>query len=365
MCADGAPGSARRRGAQRGSLLIEFMVAAALALALVVWGTHEWAERVRVLQARSLAAWMESARDAVQAYLDRESGRILERMEEAAGSGDPDGLLPGPDWEALRALGMLPAGWEPVGPLGQSLGIALERDGDCARGTCAVRALVHTRAPLLGARGTLDEALVAEWLMAAHGRGFVLWPHRPDAFSGAGQRIPVSGGPAGAWVPGMVALLAARSTAGPSTGTDPAESGGTEDFLRVRDPRDPDFQNDLTAQGIVRSGSQLVARDSVVLEQGWKSGTACSTEGAVGRDQAYPGVLICREGRWRLIARAEGGGYLLNSRRGCQNSLAASTHNPYTGGCFCPPGFTLLQVSESGSVSTAEGLTSGFLCIPN
>ncbi|CAM5204310.1 Pilus assembly protein OS=Castellaniella defragrans OX=75697 GN=HNR28_001958 PE=4 SV=1 [Castellaniella defragrans] len=350
--------------AQRGSLLIECMLAAALALAFALWASHEWAERARVLQARSLAVWMGVARDAAQAYLSGDADRLARLAGTAEDPESPQGLLPGPGWEALRAQGMLPPGWQPRGPLGHSLDLVLWRSGDCAREGCRLQALVHTRAALRQPRGGLDEGLIAEWLMAAQGHGFVLWPHRPDAFSGAGRRVSVPSAAVGPWIPGMVALLATHEVSQGGT-TVPVEPGGTEDFLRVRDSRDPDFQGALSVQGTVRSGRELVARDSVVLEGAWASNTACTAEGAVGRDRAHAGLLICSRGKWQLVARALGGGYLLNTRRGCKNSLGAATPNPYTGDCACPMGFNPLQIAESGAATSADGLTMGYLCIPN
>lgn len=371
------------RGTQRGMLLIECMVVAALALALAVWGSHEWAERTRVLQARSLATWMETARDAVQAYLVREASALTPEKGEAI---EPDAsALSAPDWAALQAQGLLASGWQSSGPAGQTLGVRLWRSGGCQPGACRLNALVHTRTALQQRSGALDGALAAEWLLAAGGRGFVLWPHRPAVFSGAGEQVPLPPGSVDEWRPGMVALMAAHTVArsivpgdGSGDGDDDDDGGGddddsgngggpgnTDDFLRVRDTRDPDFQNRVTAQGELRSDTRVVARESLVLEDGWRNGSACSTENAVGRDQNYAGLLICRQGQWRLVARASGGGFLTNTRRGCKNVLGTPTPNPYTGACQCPDGFAVLQVSESGSLTSADGLSSGYLCVPN
>lgn len=351
--------------AQRGMLLVEFMVAAVLALALAVWGSHEWAERTRVLQARSLAAWMETARDAVRAYLSQESVRLAQRGAADDAAGSADGPLPVPGWQDLQVRGFLPGGWQARGPMGHELGLYLWQSGDCLHESCRLNALVYTRGALQRRSGQFDAVLVAEWLLAADGRGLVLWPHKPAVFSGAGEQIPLpEGGPA-QWAPGMVALFVAQAVVRGSSAGQGGGSGETEDFLRVRDTRDPDFQNGMTAAGEVRSGTRVVARESIVLEDGWKGGTTCPIEGAVGRDQNYAGVLICRQGRWNLVARATGGGYMLNSRRGCKNILGTPTPNPYTGECLCPAGFSVLQISESGSMTAPDGLTMGYLCIPN
>src|SRR5690606_23288634 len=62
--------------AQQGALLLEFMVVAILSLVLAVWTGGEWAQRARALQARSLAAWMEIARDAADAFLARHAHEL-------------------------------------------------------------------------------------------------------------------------------------------------------------------------------------------------------------------------------------------------------------------------------------------------
>lgn len=366
LCApSGRSRPAAARVAQRGMLLIEFMIAAAVALALSVWGSHEWAERTRALQARSLATWMETARDAVRAYLSQESIRLGQGIAADGADGSTDGPLTAPEWRDLQARGFLPGGWQARGPMGHELGLYLWQTGDCQTESCRLNALVHTRGALRHRSGQFDVALAAEWLLAADGRGFVLWPHKPTVFSGAGEQIPLpESGPA-QWVPGMVALFVPQAVVHGAAAGGGGGSGETEDFLRVRDTRDPDFQNGVTAVGEVRSGTRMVARESLVLEEGWKGGTACPTEGAVGRDQNYAGVLICRQGKWNLVARATGGGYMLNSRRGCKNILGTPTPNPYTGECLCPAGFSVLQISESGSMTAPDGLTMGYLCIPN
>src|SRR5690606_24523047 len=111
-------------------------------------------------------------------------------------------------------------------------------------------------------------------------------------------------------------------------------------------PRDPDFQGDATVQGRIRSGTRLVARDSLELEQGWDVGETCTPEGALGRARDGLGVLACRQGFWALVARPDGGGYMFNNRRGCVDSRGRPTANPATGACTCPAGYVRVLVAE-------------------
>lgn len=354
------------RAGQGGALLVELMLVVGLTVLLAVWGGHEWVERVRRLQVRSLAVWMREAQAAVQAYLDQRVSPPGAAVDETGEAADP-GELP-PSWDALQADGFLAPGWRPRGPLSQTLGLRFEREGACPESPCIVRAFIHTRAGLHGKSGHPDEALLAEWLLAARGEGLVLWPRHSGVFSGAGRRFPVPDTPhEGALPAGAVALLAQKilpADAGRGDAGGPGgETGNTEDFLRLRDARDPDFQNRLSVVGDVRTGARVVAYDSLVLEKPWQVRSSCSTEGALGRAEGA-GVVICRQGTWQVLARPPGGGFLQNSRRGCVNVLGQSSANPMTGACSCPPGHGALLVSEGGSAMAPEGLSLGYVCVP-
>jgi hypothetical protein len=289
---------------QRGSLLLEFTVAALLSLMLAVWASHEWAQRTRVLQARSLAVWMGVAQDAVQAFLAQHAAMLANASthDALAGLGIADWMAP--RWEELRAAGFLASGWQPGGPLRRTLGLSVLREGVCPGPSCHVWALVYAQPALRTNAGGVDEALVAEWLQAAGGHGLVIWPHQPGFLGGAGLRMPVPGTDAGHWVPGVVAL-AVRA---PSGTRSESVTEGDADYLRVGDVRDPDFQGDATVQGRIRSGTRLAARDSLELEHGWGVGEACTPEGALGRVRDGLGVVTCQQGFWALLARPAGGG---------------------------------------------------------
>ncbi len=193
---------------QRGALLLEFMVVAILSLALAIWASHEWAQRARALQARSLAAWMDMARDAADAFLARHAIMLAAAPADDALAGLGFADWTAPRWEELREAGLLAGGWQDTGPLRRTLGLRVVREGVCPGAACRIRALVHARPALQTAAGQVDEALVAEWLQAAGGRGLVVWPHQPGFLGGAGLRIPVPVPGAADWAPGTVALAA-------------------------------------------------------------------------------------------------------------------------------------------------------------
>ncbi len=335
------------------------MVVAVLSLVLAIWASQEWAQRTRALQARSLAAWMGIARDAAEAFLARHAAEL-------SGAGAADTLVDrgyadwtAPRWDELRSAGLLGAGWQTTGPLHRTLGLRVVRDGECPGASCRVWALLHARPALRAPAGGVDEGLVAEWLQAAEGRGLVVWPRQPGFLGGAGLRVPVPEPGTADWSPGVVAL-AARTA--PVHGSE-VGAGGGDDYLRVRDARDPDFQGDATVQGQVSSGSYLVARNGLYLEQGWGVGGMCAPEGVLGRARDGVGMMVCRQGIWALLVRPPGGGYMLNSRRGCFNATGGSSANPVTGACSCPPGYAMVQVAETGSLVAPEGWTVGYLCV--
>ncbi|WP_345798320.1 hypothetical protein [Castellaniella sp. MT123] len=347
---------------QQGSLLVEFMIVAILSLALAVWAGQEWARRARALQARALAAWMEPARQTAEAFLRQQADALMRADTPTALAAQGVADWSAPTWAELRATGLLPPGWEENGPLGQTLDLRIVRDGSCPQTPCRLQALIASRTGLLHRQGGVDEELVAEWLQASGGRGLVVWPRQPGLLRGAG--LAVAPDSAWGWGAGTVALAVWLPI-----GTDPAlpPGGSTDDpdHLRVRDPRDPDFQGDASVAGAVRSGTWLQARDGLVLDKGWRGNAACSTDRALGRDERYPGLLICLGGTWQQLARPAGGGYMYNSRKGCASATGVTTANPLTGSCSCAAGYSDVQVAESGSLTALEGLSRGYLCLPN
>lgn len=340
---------------QGGFVLIELLAAGLIVVLLSVWAAHAWAQRVRDLQAQSLAEWMLVAQDAAQAFLRQHGGLIAQ----AAGTADlvPHGYADwsAPTWAELRSVGLVPVGWAESGPLGQSLGLRVLRAGACPGAACQVTMIVHTQRPLLDRQGlAIDEGMVAQWLLAARGQGLVIWPQSAGVLSGAGRRLPVPDG----WAPGTLALALGAGSAG---------AGGPVDlsaYLKVQDERDPQFQGDATVQGSIRSGKSLRARDYLVLEgSGFEHGS-CTDEGAVTLDSMYDGMLRCREGRWRSMGRAPGGGFMLNSSSGCFDPTVGYLGNPLTGDCSCPFNYVPVMVSKVGGIYDVGGQSLGYVCVP-
>ncbi|HUH40207.1 MAG TPA: hypothetical protein VL024_04970, partial [Castellaniella sp.] len=336
----------------------ELLVASVILVLVSTWAAHAWAQRVRDLQAQSLAVWMMTAQDAVAAYLGHHRRALAEAADSSALALEGFADWSKPSWAEMQAVGLLPAAWTQVGPMGHAAGVQVLRSGVCPGTACTAWALVHTSQPLLHHDGhSVDEGLIAQWLMAVQGRGMVVWPHASEMLSGAGRRLPSPEG----WLAGTVALAVGMPTGG--TGDTGASQPDLSQYLKVQDDRDPDFQGDTTVKGDVRSGASLWARDYLVLGQAQFEHDPCADEGALSLERGYDGSLLCRSGRWRSAGRAHGGAFLVNNRRGCYDAHGAFRGNPLTDTCACPFNYAAVMVSDTGTEAAPEGRTSGYICI--
>ena len=349
-------------GAQGGFILLELTIAALLMTLLVVWASQAWMQRLRDAEAQSLAAWMLAARHVAQSYLDVHADEIAQApLSGVLGDGAYQDWSR-PAWAELKADGLAAADFPESGPLGLRLGMQVLRQGSCPGPACRLEVLIHTDGPILSRdRRRIDEGLIAQWLMAANGGGAVVWERSPDVLAGASLRHPNPvPGMAQPWPAGVVAMSVVRSTgAGDQSG-----HGNSEDFLRVGDVRDPDFQGSATVRGDIRTQSSLAAARYLVLAERNLEYQSCSIEGALSVERGYRGLLLCSGGVWMSAGRAAGGGFSHNSLRGCVNSLGQSTRNPVTRSCSCPGGYAAVQISDSGP-DPVEGRTEGYICVVN
>ncbi len=356
---------------QSGLLLFELMLVAAISLAVIVWASNEWQHRARNLQAQSLAVWMLEAQEALKSLAQANATQIAAADSTAAliDSGIANWLEP--SWQELKAQGFLASSWQPHGPLGQSLRFVIKRLQGCDQTSCLIRALIIANKPLAKKNGKPDEDLIAQWLMAVTGNGLVVWPHSQNTLSGAAKQIDLDDlSPAP--VIGSVALasesfvgIRAESASNAEISDDEDSGNGIqgEDFLRVGDLRDPEFQGNANVQGYIRSASELIAQDGLLLESSWSYGQPCSSEWALGRSTGELALTQCRAGVWQKFLRPTGGAYMFNSKRGCTDMAGVPSANPVTATCSCPLDYLSVKISESGSLAGAEGLTTGFMCV--
>jgi len=332
---------------QSGFVLFELLLAAAVVLLIMIWGSQSIAARINDAAARDSARWMLMVRNAMHKYLEQHHDLIRQA------TAPDDLLLPGfQDWTSptvaeLRTSGLLSPGFpESIRPL-QGATIRVLRDGACPGDACRIGAIVHGRQAFQKAPGVADEQMMAQWLLAADGRGGIVHPSRPGLISGRTFELanPPDGGPAVG--PGSVVMAVSSDEL-----TDAA-------WLRVGDTRDPRFQSDVTLQGAVSAGGSVSAgtwlRAGAIAS--WRN--HCEPEGAIAQDVDH-GLMMCRNNIWQS-ASGSAGGFMENSYYGCSTSDGLSTANPVTGSCSCPTGHNVVQVSESRS--DTWGTSRGFICI--
>src|SRR5690625_1646551 len=169
---------------QSGFALFDLLLAAAIALLLAVWGSHEIANRIDDASARQGAQWMLMVRSAVHNYLEQHHERL--RHADSPGNLLPYGFH---DWAKptlaeLKAAGLLDPGFpERVRPL-QGAVVRILRDGPCPGEGCRVGAIVHGQQAFLKESGVVNEHMMAQWLLASEGLGGLVHPLRPDVISG-------------------------------------------------------------------------------------------------------------------------------------------------------------------------------------
>lgn len=336
---------------QQGFALFELLLATVLVTLLAVWGVHAMVQRMHDAAVGNDAAWALAVRGALKSFLSRHEQDIAV----AAGS---DALVVSgfPDWSEptlaqLRTAGFLPATF-PESALPGGAVIRLFRQGVCPSPDCRVHVVLHARQPYLqGASLRVDESRVAQWLMATEGWGGAVQPLDPGRIRGPAFSFanPPWAGPALAPGTPLVALT--------------SEQVSTSHFLRLGDPRNPDFQGDASVQGTFSVASHVQVQGALRLQRKQVAGTACSTPGDLV-SSFDASLLVCRDGFWTPVAAQHPGGFSMNQFHDCSSSQGLSTANPVTGDCSCPVGAAMVQISDSGPQAWPEGRTQGFLCVP-
>src|SRR5690554_2491389 len=116
---------------QRGVMLFELMLVAAVALLVAVWAGQAMSRRINDAAAQQAATWMLGVRHAVHAYLEHYG----ESLRSAVSTSDLH-VYGYPDWRAprraeLKTDGLLSDGFpEQVRP-GGGVHVRVFRDGDC------------------------------------------------------------------------------------------------------------------------------------------------------------------------------------------------------------------------------------------
>ncbi|NYT36996.1 hypothetical protein ERD78_08930 [Allopusillimonas soli] len=252
---------------QRGYALLELSLAVLLSTLIAAWSASALMARVDEMRAQSSAQWMLTVQDAAAGYLSRHDHDLT--VGGAAGKLAESGYA---DWAAptvaeLRAQGLLPPGFPLHVKPGGGARVRILRGRGCPGPACTMQALVHSETPFLKEafrgvgtavlRAEVDERLVANWLLAAGGKGGWVNPRRPEYVAG-----PVFSWPNPAWEgpplpPGTVALSVSAVAARGQTSI--ASGSKTLDILG------PFFQDEaghcLPARGGLAAGAGLTHCD--------------------------------------------------------------------------------------------------------
>lgn len=334
---------------QKGFVLLEWMLAALLTTLLAVWGSQVWVNQINDAAAVSAARWMQGVEQAVHAYL-KEHGPAMRKAE------SPQALLPEgylnwkqPTLAELKANGVLHMGFpESVLSTG-GVSIRVLREGNCPDSPCHLDAIIASEKLLLSSSGKVNEAMLAQWLLAAKGRGGAVHPDRPERLQG--HRFSYANPPAAGWTlaPGTVAMAVTR------------EQLEELDYLRVRDSRDPEFQGHVTlARGLDAKGDIAIQEGVLRLVSSRQAKTACNLEDALARDGSL-GLLTCTLGKWEPVQQYRGA-FSINTRYGCSTPEGVPTANPLTGSCTCPAGSIPVMISEGTVDIAVRGATRGYIC---
>lgn len=343
---------------QRGYALIELMLALLIASLLAAWGVRTWVNQLNDAQAKSAAVWMEAVHKAVLAYVQRHGAEIQEALGNHALAKHGYQDWRSPTLEEFAQTGLISSGMPRSVRLLGTARIHVWRRGECPGDNCIVEALIHSEQPLIEAQaGHVDEAMVAQWLLAANGEGAAVHPGDPDRIRGA--RFAFS-----AAMPDGTVLPVGTVGMGVT-----AEHQALWSYLRVGDRRNPDFQGKLSVAESLEGGGDASFQGQIVLGAAAEIDQRCYTENAIARDALNGGLLVCYQGYWRSTGNF-GGGYSYNSPHGCQTPEGLSTANPLTRDCSCPIHTNPALVYDSGpvlpgpeSMGPSRGRQRVYLCI--
>ena len=334
---------------QRGFVLLEWLVAVVLATLLAIWASQAWVNRVNDAAAASAARWMKGVEQSVHAYLRKHGVRIREADTPQALLSEGYADWSRPTLAELKADGVLHQGFPDTVLKTGGVDIRVMREGECPEQPCHLDTIIAGQRAMQSRAGRVDEGMLAQWLIAAQGAGAAVHPDRPHRLQG--HRFSFPNPPVAGWelVPGTVAMAITR------------EQLEALDYLQVGDTRDPEFRNQVSVgQGLQAQGDLASEAGVLRLMSSRQAQSACTHEDAVARD-ATLGLLTCVMGEWQPVQQYRGA-FSTNSRFGCQTPEGASTANPLTGGCYCPPGSGAMQISEGAVDIAARGMVRGYIC---
>ncbi|OWT77265.1 MULTISPECIES: hypothetical protein [unclassified Achromobacter] len=412
-------------------MLFELALVLAVACLAAVWGADGWRRQADAAAGNASGAWLAEIRGALARMMALHQEDLVQGLPPRDARGglayaDPHA----PRLDELLRQGHLPAGFPVASAGGMRVAIRILRHPACPGRGCRLDALVYSLAPAgawgvgaetdnltaggAGGPGTdstltgkvsPDPAAIAAILAATGGYGGHVDAQMPDFVRGPNFRFP---NPPAPDIPRL-----AVGTVAVWAGLDPA---ATWPYLRVRDPRNPDFQGDVAAAGSIHTAGSMHAAGSVhvrgpihaagsvhaggaidaagaihtddsihaagaihaarsmhaverlstdghlLIGARARVGDACAPDGLMARtEDGSP--LSCVGGRWDSPG-GFGGAYAVNSVYGCKTYALVPTANPRTGDCSCPPGYESLMFFRTSDYSiSADGVSTSYICV--
>lgn len=345
--------SAPVRRKQAGFALLELAIALALSAMLLIWASNRLVHEVEDSAARSSGVWLAEIKRAIDQMLVGNFDML------AAGSASPPvGQAAyanplAPTLSELKQQGHLPAGFPEVSTLGFGVDIRVLRAQACPGAGCRLDALAYSRKPVLGIATNAPGLMqIAEILTSAQGYAGAVTTYAPARLRGANFDFPnpfLASGPALA--PGSVAIWSSL------------DDVAYQQYLRLKDPRDPQFQGSVSVKGNIAAGKRLSAKEHLLLEAVNVAGSSCGANPGLVSREASGTLLTCQSGVWTRDSGGFGGAYSTNYPYGCRHYSGVSTANPRTSDCSCPSGYNAVIVSAGGIWKETEGWTTGYVCV--
>lgn len=309
--------------AQRGSILLEYLVVMVLTLLAAFWAVSAWSERRETLELESKALWMQAVQKAVAHYIERFSHELITADPHSAQTLAGVAVA---DWQhptiaELKALGVLPDSFS--AHIEEKVRLWVFRQAPaCEDEFCFLHGVIAAQRPLTNRHGVADAKQLSIWRELTHGAGLVVQAPYQQWIAGSHLRWPNEVGRYGALPDGTVAL---------------AVQGDElwHRYLRVRDERDPLFQNQVTVSGPVVSEQALSTDGYLAMRTQAQLGEPCPEQGALAHDRNFPALMTCKNGHWSWVLGQDGGHYIRDQRGNCSHPVLGDTSNPVSGSCAC------------------------------
>lgn len=316
----------QRSTAQRGSLLLEYMVVMVLALLTAMWAVSAWADKKEMLKIESQARWMQTLQQATEHYIEQYGHQLIKAEPNSAQWLD-DYLVANwqhPSVQDLQELGLLTTAFSTqVEPAAK---IWVFKQEPCTTEPCFLHALIAADRPFVTAQGQADAQALSLWRELTQGQGLTVQAPYQQWIAAEHFRWPNSFSDQGALAEGSVALAVRGEQL-------------WHRYLRVGDDRDPLFQNSVTAQGALYSAEAVRSAGYLAMQKQADVGDACPEAGAIAHHEQLPALLLCQDGQWQWVSVSDGGHYITDEFGDCKHPQLGDTSNPITGTCNCGSGF--------------------------